>query len=270
MVSFPLCKINLGLYIISKRADGFHNILTCFYPVPWYDALEIVPADIFSFSLSGHPVPGAAIDNLCVQAYEILKKDFDLPPVSIHLHKVIPVGAGLGGGSSDGACTLRILNDIFHLSLSPGALKEYAARLGSDCAFFIEDKPMLGGERGEVLSDVALTLKGKYLVIVTPEVQISTAKAYAEISPGHHEIELKKILEKHSIREWRGLIKNDFQAPLFKQFPVMEAIHQKLYAFGAAYASMSGSGSSVFGIFENEVNLKQEFESLTYWSGYLH
>lgn len=270
MVSFPPCKINLGLNIISKRPDGYHNILTCFYPVPWHDVLEIVPGKNFSFSMSGNPVPGAAKNNLCVKAYETLKKDFDLTPVSIHLHKIIPVGAGLGGGSSDAAYTLQILNQLFELALSHEALKEYAARLGSDCAFFIEDKPMLGSERGEVLSDVSLTLKGKYLVIMKPEVHISTAEAYANTSPRLPKIELRKILEKHSIREWKELLKNDFEDSLFKQFPIMEAIQQKLYALGADYASMSGSGSSVFGIFENSVDLKQDFDSLIYWSGYLH
>lgn len=270
MVSFSPCKINLGLNIISKRPDGYHNILTCFYPVPWNDILEIVPAKNFSFFVSGDSVPGVAKNNLCVKAHEILKKDFDLTPVSIHLHKIIPTGAGLGGGSSDAAYTLRILNRIFDLALSHETLKGYAALLGSDCAFFIEDKPMLGSERGAVLSDVSLTLKGKYLVIVKPEVHISTAEAYANTSPRHPKIELRKILEKHSIREWKELLKNDFEDSLFKQFPIIEDIQQKLYALGAAYASMSGSGSAVFGIFENAVDLKQDFQGLTYWSGYLH
>jgi 4-diphosphocytidyl-2-C-methyl-D-erythritol kinase len=270
MVSFPPCKINLGLNIISKRPDGYHNILTCFYPVPWNDVLEIIPAKIFSFSMSGDPVPGEPKRNLCVKAYEILKKDYDLTSVSIHLHKIIPVGAGLGGGSSDAAYTLRILNQLFALALSHETLKVYAARLGSDCAFFIGDKPLLGSERGEVLSDVSLSLKGKYLVIVKPEIHISTDEAYASTSPRLVKIELRKILEEHAIREWRELLKNDFEDSLFKQFPTLEAIQKKLYALGAAYASMSGSGSSVFGIFEDSVDLKRDFDGLRYWSGYLH
>jgi 4-diphosphocytidyl-2-C-methyl-D-erythritol kinase len=156
MVSFPPCKINLGLNVISKRPDGFHDITTCFYPVPWNDVLEVVPSARFSFAASGDPVPGAAADNLCVRAYEMLQKDFRLKPVAIHLHKVVPIGSGLGGGSSDGAHTLRLLNDIFGLSLTDTQLQEYAARLGSDCAFFIQEKPMLGQGRGEILSNINL------------------------------------------------------------------------------------------------------------------
>lgn len=269
MVSFPPCKINLGLNIISKRPDEFHNILTCFYPVPWYDVLEIVEAKRFSFTVSGLPVPGPEQDNLCVRAYEILKKDFDLPPVSIHLHKIIPIGAGLGGGSADAAHVLRILNHLFDLGLSDEASKEYAAGLGSDCAFFIEDKPMLGRGKGDLLSDVALTLKGKFLVIVKPDVHVSTAEAYADTSPGDPETELRIILEKHPIGEWKTLLKNDFEGTVFKRFPIIENIRRNVYVHGAAYAGMSGSGSSVFGIFENAVDLKKEFENVTYWSGYL-
>lgn len=269
MITFPPCKINLGLNIISKRPDGFHNILTCFYPVPWNDVLEIIPAKDFTFDISGMLVPGAVKDNLCYKAYEILKRDFDLPPVAIHLHKILPIGAGLGGGSADAALTLRTLNHLFDLRLSQEILKEYAARLGSDCAFFVEEKPLIGSGRGEVLTDTTLTLKNKFLVIVIPEVQISTAEAYSKISP-HPESDLKRILENHPLQEWRGLLKNDFQDALYKLFPVMEAIHQKLYALGADYASMSGSGSSVFGIFENPVDSKKEFEGFTYWSGNLN
>ena len=269
MVSFPPCKINLGLNIISKRPDGYHDIVTCFYPVAWNDALDIVPAKSFSFSGSGIPIPGAAADNLCVRAYDILKKAYDLKPVAIHLHKVIPIGAGLGGGSADGAYTLRTLNGIFNLELSVGKLKEYAALLGSDCAFFIENKPMIGTGRGEILSAVDLNLKGKYFVIIKPEVHISTAKAFAGITPQNPTTNLRQILEHHPVGEWKGLLKNDFEGELFKQFPLVEALHQKLYAYGASYASMTGSGSAVFGIFENVVDLKKEFDGLVYWSGSL-
>ncbi|MEX2235555.1 MAG: 4-(cytidine 5'-diphospho)-2-C-methyl-D-erythritol kinase [Cyclobacteriaceae bacterium] len=269
MVSFPSCKINLGLNIISKRPDGYHNITTCFYPVQWNDVLDIVPAKSFSFSQSGIPVSGAAADNLCVRAYEILKKIYGLKPVAIHLHKIIPIGAGLGGGSSDGAYTLRTLNGIFDLALSGEKLKEYAAQLGSDCAFFIENKAMIGTGRGEILSDVAVSLKGKYLVIVKPEVHISTARAFAGITPRNRTTDLRQILEHHPIGEWKELLGNDFEAVLFKQFPLVEALHQKMYALGASYASLTGSGSAVFGIFKNEVDLKKEFDSLVYWCGFL-
>lgn len=269
MVSFPPCKINLGLNITAKRADGYHDIVTCFYPVPWQDALEIVPAKDFLFSISGKPVPGASADNLCVRAYELLKKEYNLKPVAIHLQKNIPIGAGLGGGSSDGAYALKALAQIFELSLAPAELKAYALLLGSDCPFFLVNKPMIGTGRGDVLTDIALTLKGKYLVIVKPEVQISTAKAYAGITPRKPATDLRQILENRPLTEWRTLLKNDFEEVLFSQFPLIEALHQKLYAFGATYASMSGSGSAVYGVFENEVDLKKEFDSVTYWSGQL-
>jgi 4-diphosphocytidyl-2-C-methyl-D-erythritol kinase len=269
MVSFPPCKINLGLHITGKRPDGYHTIETCFYPVPWHDVLEIVPAQDFSFSVSGHPVPGAATDNLCVRAYELLKKAYPLKPVSIHLLKIIPIGAGLGGGSSDAAYTLRSLNELFKLGLENAELSEFASRLGSDCSFFIEGKPMIGTGRGEMLSGVALALKGKYLVIIKPEVHISTTEAYRLVTAGAPARDLREVVEKHSPAEWRKLLTNDFEPVLFKKFPIIEAIHQKLYAVGATYAAMSGSGSAVFGLFENEVDLKKDFESLQYWSGYL-
>jgi len=269
MVSFPPCKINLGLNIIGKRSDGYHDIATGFYPVQRTDVLDIVPAKDFSFAVSGDLIPGAAVDNLCVRAYHLLKKDFSLKPVAIHLLKCIPIGAGLGGGSADGAYTLRALNQIFDLAISREKMVVYAAQLGSDCAFFIENKPMIGTGRGEVLSALDVTLKGKYLVIVRPEVQILTATAYAGVVPHDPGADLRDVLERHPMSEWRHLLKNDFEATLFPQFPIIEALLQKLYALGAIYASMSGSGSAVFGIFENATNLEKEFESYDYWSGFL-
>lgn len=269
MVSFPSCKINLGLNITGKRADGYHDIVTCFYPVPWNDALEIIPAEDFTFSQSGGPVPGAAADNLCVRAYEILKKEFHLKPVAIHLLKIIPTGAGLGGGSSDGAWTLRMLDQLFNLSIPAEKLKEYAAQLGSDCPFFLHDKPMIGTGRGEVLRPVSVSLKNRFLVIVKPEVHISTAEAYAGIIPRAPAADVRQVLETCRLQEWEPSLTNDFQEALFKKFPITEALYQKLYAFGATYASMSGSGSAVYGIFEKEVDLRKEFDSVVYWSGYL-
>lgn len=269
MVSFPPCKINLGLNVIGKREDGYHEITTCFYPVPWTDVLEIVPSKDFVFSASGFPVPGPVVDNLCVAAYELLRKDFTLKPVAIHLMKVIPIGAGLGGGSADGAYALKVLNDIFDIALSSQKLREYAARLGSDCAFFIDGKPAIGSGRGEKLSNVNLSLKGKFLIIVKPEVHISTAEAFAGIMPVDSGRNLRSIFENKTVDEWKDSLTNDFETPLFRRFPVIGALKQKLYAFGATYASMSGSGSAVYGIFENEVDLKREFDSVLYWSGFL-
>lgn len=269
MVSFPPCKINLGLNVTRKRPDGYHDIATCFYPVPWTDALEIIPSRNFTFSTSGDPVPGAMADNLCVRAYELLKKDFSLKPVSVHLLKKIPIGAGLGGGSADGAFTLKVLNDLFALGLDKQKLIEYAAMLGSDCPFFIEAKPAIGTGRGEILSPVDVSLKGNYLIIVKPEVSISTAQAFSETVPRESGFDIRAIIEKHPVGEWKHTLKNDFEESTFKRFPVIEAIHTKLYAFGAKYASMSGSGSAVFGIFEEEIDLRKEFASLVYWSAHL-
>lgn len=269
MVSFPPCKINLGLNVIKKRADGYHEIVTCYYPVPWTDVLEIVPAKHFTFAASGDPVPGAAADNLCVRAYELLKNDLRVPPVSMHLLKVIPTGAGLGGGSSDGAFTLRLLNEVHDLGLTPEQLEEYASRLGSDCAFFIQAQPAIGSGRGEILSQADVSLKGWFLVIVKPEVNISTAEAYSEIVPKTPGDDLKSIVEHRAVNAWKQLLKNDFEPSIFRRFPVIEAIHTKLYALGAVYASMSGSGSSVYGIFDHEVDFKNEFADMRYWSGYL-
>lgn len=269
MVSFPPCKINLGLHVTSKRADGYHDIATCFYTVPWNDILEIVPAKDFKFSMSGDPVPGAAADNLCMRAYHLLNQEFDLKPVAIHLMKNIPIGAGLGGGSADGAHTLRILNAIFNLGIPHDKLKGYASQLGSDCAFFLENGPMMGAGRGDLLTPVSVSLKGKFLIIVKPEAHVSTARAYAGVTPRTPDHNLRDVLESKPLKEWKSLVKNDFEETLFREFPIIEAIHQKLYAFGAVYASMSGSGSAVYGIFENETDLRKEFESMTYWSGFL-
>ncbi len=268
MISFPPCKINLGLNVVSKRTDGYHNLETCFYPIPFTDALEVIRTDKFSFQASGNAIPGNADDNLCVKAYALLKKDFNLAPVTIHLHKVIPSGAGLGGGSSDGAHTLRLLNQVFELRLSIEKLKSYALLLGSDCPYFIEDKPMLGSGRGELLNDISISLSGKSLVLVKPDVHVSTAEAYAGITPVRPQLAIQKIL-KRPVSQWKDQLKNDFEESVFKKYPVINGIKQKLYQQGASYASMSGSGSCVFGIFEKPVDLKKEFSGSFYWSATL-
>jgi len=267
MVVFPHCKINLGLHVISKRDDGYHNIETCFYPVPWQDVLEIIKSKEFSFSQSGVVIPGSAGENLCVKAFELLRKDFDLTPVIIHLHKVIPTGAGLGGGSSDAAFTLRALNSVFNLNLSKITLKGYAAKLGSDCSFFIDDKPMLASGRGEVLSETSPSLKGKYLVIVKPDIHVSTAEAYSGVKPKQPVQSISKIIN-YPISGWKDSLSNDFEESVFKRHSTIEEIKTKLYKRGALYASMSGSGATVFGIFDSVVDLKSSFEGV-YWSGEL-
>jgi 4-diphosphocytidyl-2-C-methyl-D-erythritol kinase len=267
MVSFPPCKINLGLSVLSKRADGYHDLETCFYPVPWLDVLEVIPAAEFEFTTSGNAIPGAMEDNLCVKAFTLLKKNFDLPPVKIHLHKVIPSGAGLGGGSSDAAYTLRLLNERFSMNLSQEALMEYAAKLGSDCAFFIQDKPMIGTGRGEVLREVPVSLKDKFLVVVKPDIHVSTADAFAGISPKQPQLSIADIVTNRPVTEWKHFLKNDFEESVFKKYPLIKTLKDKLYEYGAVFSSMSGSGSAVVGIFDTELDIAAQFSGATVWNG---
>lgn len=268
MISFPPCKINVGLNVVLKRSDGYHEIETCFHPVPWTDILEIIPSNTLEFTKSGISIGGKPEDNLCVKAFQLLRADFDLSPVKIHLHKVIPTGAGLGGGSSDGAYTLRLLNTIFSLGITTTLLKDYASRLGSDCSFFIEDKPMIGTGRGEILENVKVDLKGRFLVLVKPDVHISTADAYGSIAPAFSKNRVKDVVEM-DISNWKSLLRNDFENPLFEKYPVISEIKEKFYKEGAIYASMSGSGSTVYGIFEKRIELREQFPNTTYWSGIL-
>lgn len=268
MVAFPPCKINLGLRVISKRPDGYHNLETCFYPVPWTDALEIIRSDSFSFTQSGLPIPGQQADNLCVRAYRMLQQEFQLAPVKIHLHKVLPTGAGLGGGSSDAAYTLRLLNQIFELGLATEQLNNYAAQLGSDCSFFIQDNPMLGSGRGEILSPCSVTLKGYYLVVVKPEIHISTAEAYKNVKPAKPDQVLTNVLDS-PITRWKNTLMNDFEESVFEKHPAILKIKNTLYEKGALFASMSGSGASVYGIYDTPVDLKEHFAGMTYWAGTL-
>ncbi len=264
MVSFPGCKINLGLHVIRKRPDGYHDLETCFYPVPWQDILEIVPAETMAFTSSGIAIPGAEADNLCLRAYQLLKTDFNLPPVHIHLHKILPMGAGLGGGSSDGAHTLRTLNTVFSLGLSTDALAGYAARLGSDCAFFIYETPQLGTGRGEILEPVTVTLKDKYLLLVKPDIHVSTAEAYSGVTPRQADYNLRQVLENQPMETWKDIVRNDFETSVFRKYPVIEQLKQTLYDAGAVYAAMSGSGATVFGIFNEQAQL--ELPHIMWWS----
>lgn len=266
MVLFPPCKINLGLHIVNKRPDGYHDLETCFYPVPWTDVLEVIPSEETTFTSSGDPIPGNPEENLCLKAYHLLSADFNLGAVKIHLHKIIPTGAGLGGGSSNAAYTLRALNAIFALGLSQEQLMGYAARLGSDCTFFIQDRPMIGTGRGEILRETSLSLAGKFLALVNPGVHVSTAEAYSGVTPRPPEVELRTVLEKTTAAQWKDLLKNDFEESVFKKYPVIREVKEELYRSGAVYACMSGSGSTVFAIFEKEVTLGMSYRT---WSGLL-
>ena len=268
MVIFPPCKINLGLSVLSKRADGYHNLETCFYPLPWHDVLEVIPAEKFMFTSTGNDIAGEQDDNLCVRAYRLLKEECKLDPVNIHLHKIIPSGAGLGGGSSDAAHTLRLLNDSFSLKLDRQALMEYAARLGSDCAFFIQDGPMLGTGRGEILKEIPLSLNDKFFVVVKPDVHVSTADAFTNIVPKTATPPIAEVVLNYPITKWKEFLKNDFEESVFKKYGDIKLIKEKLYSQGATYATMSGSGSAVFAIFDGEVKISHLFPGATVWSGF--
>ena len=268
MIVFPNAKINLGLRITEKRPDGFHNLQSCFYPVGWSDVLEVIPSDTFGFSSTGLPIPGSTETNLCVRAYTLLKADFDLPPVQLHLHKIVPIGAGLGGGSSDAAVALKLLSDRFGLGLDVTVLEDYARRLGSDCAFFVSNRPMYCIEKGDVFEEIAVDLGGYYLLLVYPNLAISTAEAYAAIRPRQPETSLRNDLQL-PIDAWRTTIRNDFEDSLFPAYPILPAIKQQLYEAGAVYASMSGSGSTVYGIFNVPVTRPNQFRNYSVWQGKL-
>ncbi|MBE0638170.1 MAG: 4-(cytidine 5'-diphospho)-2-C-methyl-D-erythritol kinase [Bacteroidales bacterium] len=270
MVLFPNAKINLGLQVTQKRSDGFHNIETIFYPVPLCDALELVVAGDkkFEFSSSGIEIPGNKEDNLCIKAWRMLEKDFSLPPVKIHLHKTVPIGAGLGGGSSDGAFMIKLISRVFSLELSTGTMEEYARQLGSDCPFFIQNQPVFAYGKGDQFEKLSLDLSGYLMIIVKPDVYISTMDAYAAIKPSTAEVQLPVVIS-NSIHQWRHHLSNDFEQPVFEKFPSIQHIKSQFYNYGAIYAQMSGSGSAVYGIFEKETNLKKHFQSFFYWQGRL-
>ena len=268
MLVFPNAKINIGLNIVEKRSDGFHNIESCFYPVGWSDALEIVPSEKFGFQSDGIDIPGDSSNNLCIKAYQMLAEDHTFPAVNIHLLKAVPIGAGLGGGSSDAAFTIKALNDLFALNISLEKQLDYARRLGSDCAFFIENKPVYCFEKGDRFAAISVTLAGKWIVLVNPGLHISTVEAYSGVKPRQSETDLRELL-KQPLWHWKKGIKNDFEESLFPKFPVLKEIKEKLYAKGAAYAAMSGSGSTLYGIFEEETDLSAYFKEYKIWQGNL-
>ncbi|MFM8743288.1 MAG: 4-(cytidine 5'-diphospho)-2-C-methyl-D-erythritol kinase [Cytophagales bacterium] len=268
MVSFPPCKINLGLHVLAKRTDGYHDIETCFFPVPWTDVLEIIPSNDFHFSSSGFSIPGEREENLCIKAYKLLRGAHSLPPIKLHLHKILPMGAGLGGGSSDAAHTLRLLNSLFELKLTMAQLRNYASELGSDCSFFIGDEPMLGTGRGEILTPIKVNLCGYQLVLVKPNVHVSTKDAYAGLTPKATAEQIRKILNQ-PVSDWKHALANDFEPSVFRKFPEIEKIKNRLYELGAVYACMSGSGATVFALFEKPRSLHHEFAGCDYWQGFL-
>ncbi len=264
MLSFPNCKINIGLNITGKRPDGYHNLETVFYPIGIKDAIEIIESDNENeviFSSTGNIVNVSDDDNLCVKAYRLLKKDFpQLPSVKMHLHKNIPMGAGLGGGSADASAVLLLLNKKFSLNISQDKLIDYALQLGSDCPFFIINKPCFATGRGEVLQEIKLDLSTYKFLIVNPNIHINTGEAFASLN----KIDFSPIgALQHQIHQninnWKNSIKNDFEIPVFGKHPEIERIKNVMYDNGAIYSAMSGSGSSVFGIFEKETAINIKF-----------
>lgn len=276
MIVFPNCKINLGLQILNKREDGYHNLATIFYPIGWKDIVEVVRRDDgrqttddsyeknsqltthdISFTSTGLAVAGDPQNNLCIKAYNLLKKDFpSLPPVHMHLHKTIPMGAGLGGGSADGAFTLKLLNEKFQLGLSTEQLIDYALQLGSDCPFFILNQPVYATGRGEIMVEVNLDLGGYQFVIVNPGIHVNTGWAFAQLQLNDGPRPDLRTIVQQPIHTWKEELINDFEAPVCKAHPEIANIKQQLYDTGALYASMTGSGSTVFGVFEKTNDLK--------------
>lgn len=259
MVIFPNCKINLGLQIVSKRTDGYHDLETVFYPIDLKDVVEIIENKEFEFSASGSPIGGGTDNNLCVKAFYLLKKDFPhLPNIQMHLHKVIPMGAGLGGGSADGAFALKLLNKKFELGLSEEQLIDYSLQLGSDCPFFILNKSCFATSRGEKLEPIDIDLSDFKIVIIHPAIHISTVEAFANIKPMKPGKSIKQVIQQ-PISTWKDELINDFENPVFNKFPEIKKIKDSLYDAGAIYASMSGSGSALYGIFRKEKTISLSF-----------
>ena len=248
MISFPNAKINIGLHITEKRPDGFHNLETVFMPVGWTDVIEIAESDELRFSTSGISISGSPESNLVMKAYSLLRKDFDLPALKIHLHKQIPFGAGLGGGSADGAFMLRLLNHTLNLDISQEKLLEYAAVLGSDCPFFILNKPVFATGTGNIMNEINLNVKGLSLLLVKPPVEVSTAIAFQNVVPQKPAVLLSELINL-PVQDWKNNIVNQFESSVFPHYPAISDIKTQLYNMGAVYASMSGSGSCVFGLF---------------------
>ena len=269
MIIFPCAKINLGLNVVSRRNDGLHDIETVFLPIPLTDALEIkcmdeqFPVeDACNLTISGISVFGNGEDNLVVKAYHLLAKDFELPRIYAYLHKRIPVQAGMGGGSSDAAYMIRLLNERFSLNMKQKEMEAYAGRLGADCAFFIASEPAFASGTGNILepfNGLSEHLKGYYLTIVKPDIAVSTREAYSFITPKRPAKCCKDIVAK-PVETWREELTNDFEAPIFSNYPAIAAIKEQLYSLGASFALMSGSGSAVFALFkERPVHIEQTF-----------
>lgn len=262
MTTYPNAKINLGLNVVERRPNGYHNIETIFYPIGIQDVLNVEISETctdYSFSSSGIEIGGDPENNLIIKAYRLLRNHYLMLPVDISLHKQIPFGAGLGGGSSDGAFMLKALNELFQLKITPKKLEQLATKLGADCPFFIRNKPVYATGIGNIFTPIDLSLKGFWLLLVKPDIHVSTAEAYTGISPAPSDIPLNELI-KRPIQEWKSFIKNDFEETVFSRQPEIGKLKEQMYNLGAVYASMSGSGSSVYGIFDEKPDFRGLFE----------
>ena len=266
MICLPNAKINLGLHVVEKRRDGYHNLETVFYPIPLKDALEIVPASDFSFTQVGIALDSQPEDNLVMKALALFREKYDIQPVSVFLKKAIPLGAGLGGGSADAAFMLKLLNEYTTLNLSDEELEKMAVELGADCPFFIRNTPVVASGIGNIFESIELSLKGYILCIIKPNLFVSTKEAYTLVQPAKPSLSLREILPM-PVEEWKHYLKNDFESGVSQQYPVISAIKSYLYDQEAVYAAMSGSGSAVFGLFEKDVHLS--FPDCFHWKGVL-
>lgn len=271
MLIYPNCKINLGLKILNKRPDNFHNIETVFYPVNLCDILEIHKSDKTSFQTSGITIEGTE-ENICLKAYQLLSDFYNLPPVKIHLHKSIPIGAGLGGGSSDGAFTIKLLSKMFALDLKYEKMSNFTKKLGSDCSFFLNNKPTFAKDKGDIFEEINLNLKNYYILIIKPDFNIITKEAYelfSSKSKGLNTTSIKDVIFR-PIDSWKGNLVNDFENIISEKYPEINNIKSKLYSSGAIYASMSGSGSVVYGIFKNSPDESFFSDYKFVWKGILN
>ncbi len=262
VIVYPHAKINFGLNVVSKRDDGYHNLETVFYPVQWCDVMEILPGPQHSKGIEVHmtglPVAGKHADNLCVKAYQLLRQNYNVRSVKLYLHKQIPMGAGLGGGSSDAAFFVKKMNELFSLGISDDDMRALLMKIGSDCAFFVEGKPVFAEERGDKFTPIDLSLAGYYVAIVYPGIHVATSTAFANIIPGIPVYNCLDVVTKHPIASWKNLLVNDFEKTVFTAHPEIAVVKRKLYESGAVYASMSGSGSAVYGLFETIPDLQFE------------
>lgn len=258
MVYFSGCKINIGLNILEKLPDGYHRIETVFYPIPWNDVIEFLPASATRIDILGSTLQSLDDNNLVIRAYKLLRTKYTLPELHFALLKNIPVGAGLGGGSANAAIALTALNTEFELGCSREDLIKFASQLGSDCCFFIDNQPAYGSNKGEVLTPVRLPLDSYYVAILYPDIHIDTTWAYKSYAMNHPKSQSPSLLEnlQQPVSEWKNTLKNDFERIVFEAHPQIESFKKKLYGSGAVYASMSGSGSAVYGIFESEPDIR--------------